>query len=146
MENRLSLVRGIHHIAFAEETGAVWSRLLCDLLGLEVGHTESAAGFVERMIPAGDCWVQTLEATGDGVVRDSLRKRGEGFHHLAFEVDDIDATVAALRARGVRFVDERPRPGGMGTRIAFAHPRSFGGVLVEFVQEPATGGGPAGPR
>ncbi|WP_432989750.1 VOC family protein [Dactylosporangium sp. CA-233914] len=129
-------IRKVHHVAFAEETGAEWVRLLCGLLDLTVEHTESAPGFVERMVPIGDCWLQALEATGDGVVRRSLRRRGEGFHHIAFEVSDIDATMASLRERGVRFVDQNPRPGGMGTRIAFADPRSFGGVLVEFVEEP----------
>ncbi|WP_326643909.1 VOC family protein [Streptosporangium sp. NBC_01755] len=133
----MSLVRKLHHVAFAEETGAPWVRLLCDLLGTPVEHSESADGFVERMIPVGDCWLQALEATGDGVVRSSIQRRGEGFHHLAFEVDDIEETIAVLRARGVMFIDEKPRPGGMGTQIMFAHPHSFGGVLVEFVQEPS---------
>ena len=61
---------------------------------------------------------------------------------MAFEVDRIDAAVESLRARGVRLVDEEPRPGGMGTRIAFVHPSAFGGMLVELVELPA--GEPAG--
>jgi methylmalonyl-CoA/ethylmalonyl-CoA epimerase len=86
--------------------------------------------------------VQTLEATGEGVVQRFLDRRGPGLHHVAFEVDRIDAAVESLRARGVRLVDEEPRAGGMGTRIAFVHPSAFGGMLVELVELPA--GEPAG--
>lgn len=134
------LVRGIHHVAFAEGVGAKRFTLLNQLLGLGPIHTEEAEGFVERMAPAGQCWIQGLEATSDGVVQRSIDARGEGFHHLAFEVQDVATVMSVLSARGVRFVDEAPRPGGMGTMIAFAQPASFGGVLVEFVQlDPAEG-------
>jgi len=88
------------------------------------------------MYPVGDAFVQTLEASGDGVIQRFVDARGPGLHHLAFEVDAIDAAVEDLRGRGVRLVDHEPRPGGMGTRIAFVHPSAFGGLLVELV-EPA---------
>ena len=80
--------------------------------------------------------VQTLEASGDGVIQRFLDRRGPGLHHVAFEVDRIDAALDALRDRGIRLVDEVARAGGMGTRIAFVHPSAFGGMLVELV-EPA---------
>lgn len=130
------LILGLHHVAFAEGADATRFGLLTDLLGLTVAHVEDAGDFVERMAPLGGrCWLQGLQATGDGVVSRSIEQRGEGFHHLAFAVRDVAETMARLSERGVRFVDAEPRAGGMGTLIAFAHPASFGGVLVEFVQE-----------
>jgi len=124
----------LHHIAFAEESGAEIVGRLTEILGLAVHSEESAPGFVERMIPAGDCWLQGLEATGDGVVRRSVEARGPGLHHIAFEVDDVEQTLTELKEKGVRLIDEHPRPGGSGHLIAFAHPHSFGGILVEFLQ------------
>ena len=126
---------GLHHVAFAHAPGSGPEDALCDLLDV-VPHEEPGPGFLERMFPVGDAFVQTLEATGDGVVQKFLDRRGPGLHHVAFEVDRIDAAVEALRARGVRLVDEQPRAGGMGTRIAFVHPSAFGGMLVELVELP----------
>jgi methylmalonyl-CoA epimerase len=100
-------------------------------------HEEAAAGFIERMIPAGEAYLQLLEATGPGVIERFLDRRGPGLHHVAFEVSDIDEAVADLRSRGVRMVDETPRPGGMGTRIAFVHPAACPGLLLELVESPA---------
>ncbi|WP_148573551.1 VOC family protein [Nocardioides caldifontis] len=133
------LLRRLHHVAFAEEEGAHLVRRLVELFGLEVSSEEEAPGFVERMLPVGECWLQALEATGDGVVRRSLAGRGPGLHHIAFEVDDLAAVLDHLQAHGVDLVDREPRRGGGGHRIAFAHPRSFGGVLVELVESSAHG-------
>lgn len=130
------LVRGIHHVAFAEGSGATRFGLLTGLLGLGPIHTEDAGDFVERMAPVGDCWIQGLEAVADGVVTRSIQARGEGFHHLALAVSDIDQVIAELTAAKIRLVDPVARPGGMGTRISFAHPSAFGGILIEFVEEP----------
>ncbi len=64
-----------------------------------------------------------------------LAKRGEGLHHLAFAVPDVAAALAGLKAAGARLIDEAPRPGFGGHRVAFVHPRAFAGVLVELVEE-----------
>jgi methylmalonyl-CoA/ethylmalonyl-CoA epimerase len=133
--NRTWHVIRLHHVAFAHvDTGA--SQLLDELLGLPCVHEEAAEGFVERMLPAGDAYVQLLEATGPGVVERFLGQRGPGLHHVAFEVSDLDDAVSDLGERGVRMVDEAPRPGGMGTRIAFIHPEAFPGLLIELVESP----------
>jgi methylmalonyl-CoA epimerase len=71
------------------------------------------------------------------VIERFVGRRGPGLHHAAFEVSDIDEAVADLRSRGVRMVDETPRPGGMGTRIAFVHPAACPGLLLELVESPA---------
>jgi methylmalonyl-CoA/ethylmalonyl-CoA epimerase len=132
-------VLGLHHVAFARGEDAVVDDALCDLLGTP--HEESAPGFVERMYPVGDAFVQTLQASGDGVIQRYVDRKGPGLHHLAFAVEGIDAAVADLRGRGVRLVDDEPRPGGMGTRIAFVHPSAFGGLLVELVEPPPVAAG-----
>jgi len=126
----------LHHVAFAHE-GDDAPAVLTGLLGLPCVHEEAAAGFIERMIPAGEAYLQLLEATGPGVIERFLGRRGPGLHHAAFEVSDIDAAVADLRSRGVRMVDETPRPGGMGTRIAFVHPAACPGLLLELVESSA---------
>lgn len=129
-------IRRIHHVAIAHDADSPLAGLLEGPCGLEVTHVEDGPGFVERMWPVGDSHIQSLEATGEGVVRRSLDSRGPGLHHIAFEVDDVAAALAELRAAGIRLVDEEPRPGGGGTAIAFVHPSAFGGVLVELVSEP----------
>jgi methylmalonyl-CoA epimerase len=129
-------ITGLHHVAFAHEDGGI-DRALGDLLGVEP-HVERAPGFVERMYPVGDAFVQTLEAGDEGVVRTFLDRRGSALHHVAFAVDGLDEALADLRSRGTRLIDEQARPGGMDTRIAFVHPSSFGGMLLELVEERPT--------
>ena len=129
-------VVGVHHVAFVHGPGSGPEDMLCRVLDVEP-HEEAGPGFIERMFPAGEGFVQTLEASGDGVIQRFLDTRGPGLHHVAFEVDGIDAALESLRGEGVRLVDEEARAGGMGTRIAFVHPSSFGGMLVELV-EPAS--------
>jgi methylmalonyl-CoA/ethylmalonyl-CoA epimerase len=126
-------VVGLHHVAFAHGPGGGPDDALCELLDV-TPHEETGPGFLERMFPVGEGFVQTLEGTGDGVIQRFLDRRGPGLHHVALQVEGIDAALASLRARGVRLVDEQSRPGGMGTRIAFVHPSAFGGMLVELVE------------
>ena len=131
-------VLSLHHVAVVRGDDATGEAFFASLLG-SPPHTEKAPGFVERMYPTGDAFLQTLEADGDGVVQRFLDKRGPGLHHVAFRVDALDTALADLRERGVRLIDEVARAGGMGTRIAFVHPSATGGVLVELVQDPAEG-------
>jgi methylmalonyl-CoA/ethylmalonyl-CoA epimerase len=88
--------------------------------------------------PVGESRLEYLESTDpEGPVGKFLAKRGPGIHHVCFEVDDIDAAVAALVAKGVRMIDEQPRAGAHGCRVAFIHPSETGGVLMELSQEGA---------
>ncbi len=128
----------LHHVAFAH-WGDGPPHIIGDLLGLVCTHAEQAPGFVERMLPAGDSYLQLLEATGPGTVARFLDRRGPALHHVAMEVSDIDEAVSDLRRRGVQMVDEMPRLGGMGTRIAFVHPASCQGLLLELVEPTAAG-------
>lgn len=132
MTDRNWHVTRLHHVAFAHEDPTA-PDILSSLLGLRCEHEIPADGFTERMLAAGPSYVQLLEATGPSVVERFLQRRGPGLHHVAFEVTDIQEAVNDLRARGVRMVDQFPRPGGMGTLITFIHPNSCGGMLVELV-------------
>ena len=124
----------IHHVAFAHTPTSAPHDRFAELLGVPVCHEEGGPGFTERMLPVGDGFVQTLEATGPGVVGKFVDKRGSALHHIAFEVKDLGEYLRRLRSLGVQLIDDQPRPGGMGTMIAFVHPREFDGLLVELVE------------
>jgi methylmalonyl-CoA/ethylmalonyl-CoA epimerase len=108
-------------------------------LAVEPIHREAIEkdGVEEALFRIGSSYVQLLAPTGpDTPVGKFLEKKGEGVHHVGYRVDDVAAMVEHLKAEGVPMVDEIPRPGSRGTTVAFAHPKGFGGVLVELVQEP----------
>lgn len=107
--------------------------------GVEPAHREvvEAQGVEEVLFRLGTSYIQLLGALGPQTpVGRFLSSHGPGVHHVAYRVDDVAAALEHLRAEGVRLVDEAPRPGSRGTRIAFVHPSGMGGVLVELVQEP----------
>jgi methylmalonyl-CoA/ethylmalonyl-CoA epimerase len=127
----------LDHIGIAtrqlEEGFAVWR----DALGLQVGATEeiSDQGVRVAMLAIGDTHVELLEPLSpDSVVGRFLAKRGPGIHHLAVEVEDIHASLAALKSKGARLIDEKPRLGARGCLVAFIHPAATNGVLLELVQ------------
>jgi methylmalonyl-CoA/ethylmalonyl-CoA epimerase len=108
------------------------------LLGIEPTHRERVEdqGVDEVLFAVGSSYVQLLGALGpDTPVGRSLAARGAGIHHVAYRVQDLAAALEHVRAEGGRLVDQIPRPGSRDTMIAFVHPRSMGGVLVELVQE-----------
>jgi methylmalonyl-CoA/ethylmalonyl-CoA epimerase len=112
-----------------------------DALGLDVSEpTEVPSERVRAVfVPVGAASIELLEATApDSAIARSIERRGEGLHHVTLAVDDLSAALAQLKARGVRMVDETPRPGAHGTRVAFVHPSSTGGVLLE-LKERASG-------
>lgn len=110
-----------------------------DVLGLPLVHRETIAeqGVEAVLFELGGGHVELLAPLGpDAGVARFLQRRGPGLHHVAYRVDDIEATLASLSAAGVRLIDERPRVGIRGSRVAFLHPSAAGGVLTEIV-EPA---------
>ena len=110
-----------------------------DVLGMPLVHREALPdqGVDAALLDIGDGHVELIAPLGPdtGVAR-FLEQRGPGLHHLAYRVNDIEATLASLSAAGVRLIDERPRAGIRGSRVAFLHPAATGGVLTEIV-EPA---------
>ncbi|MEO8573768.1 MAG: methylmalonyl-CoA epimerase [Pyrinomonadaceae bacterium] len=108
-----------------------------DALGLENVHTEIVEDQKVRvaMLPLGESRIELLEPTGDdSPISKFLEKRGGGIHHIAVRVDDIEAALAKLKAQGARLIDEVPRTGAEGCLVAFVHPSSANGVLLELVQ------------
>ena len=106
-------------------------------LGLEFEGTETIEEqkVTTAFLPVGESEVELLESTSpDGPIAKYLEKRGEGIQHIAFRVEDIDAALEELKEKGIRLIDETPRKGAGGARIAFLHPKSTGGVLVELCQ------------
>lgn len=108
--------------------------------GLEPTHRERMRdqGVEEVLFAVGESYVQLLGALGsDTPVGRFLDRRGPGVHHLGYRVANVTEALGRLRAEGVALIDETPRGGSRGTTIAFVHPKSMGGVLVELVQEPS---------
>jgi len=109
--------------------------------GMEFVHRETveSQGVEAVLLDVGDSHVELLAATGpDTPVGKFVASRGEGLHHVAYRVTDIDATLAALRDAGIALIDDEARTGIRSSRVAFLHPKSTGGVLTEIV-EPAAG-------
>jgi methylmalonyl-CoA epimerase len=108
-----------------------------DALGLENIHTEIVEDQRVRiaMLPLGESRIELLEPTSeDSPISKFLEKRGGGVHHIAIEVDDIEAALARLKAKGMRLIDEMPRIGAENCLVAFVHPAAANGVLLELVQ------------
>ena len=107
------------------------------LMGIPLSGTEEVVEQKVRtaFLPIGDSEIELLESTDpEGPIGKFLAARGQGVQHLAFRVDDIDAALAELKAKGVRLIDETPRYGAGGARIAFLHPKATGGVLIELCE------------
>jgi len=130
-------IKKIDHIAIVvpdiDAALAFWR----DALGLELSHQEevSEQESLIAFLPVGESEVELVEPTTEtsGIAR-YVAKRGPGMHHICFEVDDIEATLARLKEQGVQLINEGPTIGAGGKRIAFIHPKSTGGVLVELYE------------
>jgi len=110
-----------------------------NVYGLALVHRETVAeqGVEAVLLDVGDGHVELLAALGpDTPVGRFLDRRGPGLHHVAYRVEDIDAALQDARDAGLRLLDEQPRTGIRGTRVAFLHPSATGGVLTEIVQPP----------
>ncbi|QQS32544.1 MAG: methylmalonyl-CoA epimerase [Acidobacteriota bacterium] len=127
----------INHLGIAtkgiDEALKFWE----NALGLENVHTETVEDQKVRvaMLPMGESRVELLEPTSDdSPISKFLEKRGGGIHHIAVEVEDIEASLTRLKENGARLIDESPRIGAEGCLVAFVHPSSTNGVLLELVQ------------
>ena len=128
----------LDHVGIAVTDLAAARALYERVLGLEVTHEEviEDQGVHELLLRAGDAFVQLLSTRSpDSPVGRFLARRGEGVHHVGYAVPDVAAAVADLRAQGFEVIDPAPRLGSGGTTIAFVHPKSMEGVLVELVEE-----------
>jgi methylmalonyl-CoA/ethylmalonyl-CoA epimerase len=106
-----------------------------DVLGLEPGEPELADGATIVSLAFGESAVELLSPRdADGPVARFLARRGPGIHHICYRVADLDASLAACRAAGYQLIDDVPRTGAGGRRIAFVHPRATGGILLELTE------------
>jgi methylmalonyl-CoA epimerase len=132
----------IDHVGVAVEDIDAALSLYRDALGMPLVHRETitAQGVDAALLDVGDSHVELLQPLGpETAVGKFLARRGPGMHHIAYRVDDVEKTLSQLAAAGLRLIDERPRAGIRGSRVAFLHPTSTGGVLTEIV-EPAPEG------
>jgi len=137
--------RKVSHIGIAVRSIDSTVGFYQGVLGLPLEHVEDVPSQHVRVafLPVGDTRVELLEPTkADSPIGRFLEKRGEGVHHLAFEVDSVEAALEGARGRGLKLVDNVPRAGARGCMVAFLHPSSCHGVLVEFVEEPRGAGRP----
>lgn len=127
----------INHLGIATKSIDDALKFWGDALGLENEHTEIVEDQKVKvaMLPLGESRIELLEPTSaDSPISKFLEKRGGGIHHIAVDVDDIEASLAQLKSQGMRLIDESPRIGAEGCLVAFVHPASSGGVLLELVQ------------
>ncbi len=132
----------IEHIGIATHNIDDALKFWRDALGLRVVETEEVAeqGVRVAMLPLGEPRIELLEPTSESSpVARFLEKRGAGIHHIAVRVDDIRATLRDLKEKGVRLIDETPRVGAGGCLVAFVHPATAGGVLLELVEHTSNG-------
>ncbi|SFL16536.1 methylmalonyl-CoA epimerase [Halogranum rubrum] len=122
------------HAGIATTDAAALAELFADLFDAPVAHEEEFDGMTVVFLELDDGYFELLEPHGDGAIGKYLDKRGPGIHHVALATDDIDGALDHARELGVELIDEEPRPGAWGHDVAFLHPKSTGGVLVEFVQ------------
>jgi len=134
-------VKRIDHVAFCVADGDAMARCLAELFELPLVHDEHVASqkVQAKFVTVGDAVqaaeIEIVSPKGSPTLERFLEKRGPGLHHLAIEVEGLEAALAHLKSRGVPLVDETPRPGARGHKVAFLHPNATGGVLIELVEK-----------
>jgi len=124
----------VDHIGIAVKSIDACKKLYSEVLGLSHAGSETVAEqkVTTAFFPVGDTEVELLESTApDGPIGKYIEKKGEGVQHIAFRVENIEEALAELKAMGIQLIDEKPRKGAGGAKIAFLHPKSTFGVLVE---------------
>ena len=124
----------VDHIGIAVKDIEQAKKFYTEFLGMEALGEEVVEEQKVKVcfIPCGDSEIELLESTSpDGPIAKHIEKKGEGIQHIALRVDNIEAAIADLMAKGVRMIDEKPRYGAGGAKIAFVHPKSTGGILLE---------------
>jgi methylmalonyl-CoA/ethylmalonyl-CoA epimerase len=133
------MLNRIYHLGYAVEDIETASEFYRENFGATPGEPEvvEEQGIIATMFRVGESSIELVQPTRpDSPVGKFLTKRGEGFHHVAFEVDDLKVALAELKRNGVELIDEEPRRGAGGMKIAFVHPEGAFGVLTELVELP----------
>lgn len=133
------MVQKIEHIGVAVKSLEEAERFYVEGLSIDVLDREIHGDMSVSFLSVGETKIELLQAIDPGsVIAKFIEKRGEGIHHIAFEVDDIERALDELKARGVSLIDQKPRSGAHNSRVAFLNPKNAHGILVELV-EPARG-------
>ena len=136
METRMKILK-IDHLGIAVNNMTEGKNFWSDVLGLKFEGAETVAEqkVTTAFFPVGESEVELLESTSpDGPVAKFIEKKGAGFQHVAFRVENIEEALAELKAKGIQLIDQEPRKGAGGAKIAFLHPKATGGVLVELCE------------
>ena len=131
------MVLKLDHIGIAVSNMEESLKLYTEILGMKLHGTETVEEQKVKVafLPVGDTEVELLESTADdGPVAKFIESKGQGIQHLAFKVDDIEKALEMLKEKGIRLIDEKPRYGAGGAKIAFLHPKATNGVLIELCQ------------
>lgn len=132
-----TVVNKVDHIGIAVNNLEESIKFYEEVLGLKLHGTEVVEEQKVKVafLPVGDTEVELLEATApDSPIAKFIEAKGQGVQHIAFKVEDIEAALEEMRAKGIRLIDEKPRYGAGGARIAFLHPKSTNGVLIELCE------------
>ncbi|MET4700710.1 methylmalonyl-CoA/ethylmalonyl-CoA epimerase [Constrictibacter sp. MBR-5] len=131
-------IKRVEHIAIAVDDMQESMRMLQHTLGLEMEYEEQIGATKLAMFPVGETYIELLQAAGpESGVAKWMSEKGQSLYHLCFEVEDIDGAIAELKEKGVKLIDETPRNGHGGSRIAFLNPESTGNILIELAELPA---------
>jgi methylmalonyl-CoA/ethylmalonyl-CoA epimerase len=133
-----SVLTEIDHVAIAVRDLDAAVAYYADTYGVDVDHREVVErdGVEEALLKVADSYVQLLTPIrDDSPVAKWMEKRGEGIHHIGYRVDDCAAALDRVKAQGHQVIDEAPRPGSRGTTVAFVHPKTAFGTLIELVEE-----------
>lgn len=131
------MVKKVDHIGIAVKNLEETLKFYEGVLGLKCGGTEviDEQKVKVAFLPIGDTEVELLESTdAEGPISRYIEKKGEGIQHIAYRVDDIEKAIEEMKAKGIRMIDEKPRYGAGGAKIAFLHPKSTYGVLIELCE------------
>ncbi|UCE38504.1 MAG: methylmalonyl-CoA epimerase [Thermoplasmata archaeon] len=132
------MIEKLDHIGIAVKDIDSTLKFYSEALGLKCTHVEEVSGQHVKIafLPVGGVNLELLQSTDpEGAVAKFIEKKGEGIQHIAFKVENIEMAMQALKEKGVEFIDAIPRKGAHGSKIAFLHPRSAHGVLIELVEK-----------
>lgn len=128
-------IKKITHIGVGVKDAQKAGMVFQELLSLPVSHEEMVGELKVAFVPVGETNLELVQSTDPGgVMNKFIEKRGEGIHHIALEVEDIDSALEELKSKGVPLIDQQPRPGAHNTRVAFLHPKGTLGILIELVE------------
>jgi len=131
------VVNKVDHIGIAVSNLEETIKFYTNVLGLKLEGVEVVEDQRVKVafLPVGDTEIELLESTEpDGPIAKFIEKKGEGIQHIAFRVEDIEEALSSMREKGIRLIDEKPRYGAGGAQIAFLHPKSTHGVLIELCE------------